>query len=169
MLGETLRASFSREVSMRILAIAVLALSGACAAAAGEQSETETYVPGFGEFMSATQVRLAKLWFAGKARNWELAEYELGEIEEGLEDATRLHPTHDNVPVATMIESILLPRLKDLSTAIAAKDGGRFDQAFDDLTAACNKCHGEAGKGFIRIQRPTAPPVSNQVFDRAKQ
>jgi hypothetical protein len=32
------------------------------------------------------------------------------------------------------------------------------------LTAACNACHTAAAHAFIKIKRPTAPPVSNQVF-----
>ncbi len=30
--------------------------------------------------MGATQIRHAKLWLVGKAKNWELANYELNEI-----------------------------------------------------------------------------------------
>src|SRR5262249_8005861 len=51
----------------------------------------EPYEPGLGEFMTATQLRHAKLWFAGKQNNWDLAAYEIDEIKEGLEDAARLH------------------------------------------------------------------------------
>jgi hypothetical protein len=68
----------------RFAAIAVLSLAIAGAAGAAEQ-----YVPGLGEFMSATQVRHAKLWFAGDAKNWELASFELDEITEG----SRMRPS----------------------------------------------------------------------------
>jgi hypothetical protein len=44
------------------------------------------YKPGLGEFMSQIQVHHAKLWFAGKNQNWELADFEIGEIEEALND-----------------------------------------------------------------------------------
>src|SRR5258708_2386494 len=33
------------------------------------------YKPGMGEFMSNIQLHHAKLWFAGKYKNWPLAEY----------------------------------------------------------------------------------------------
>ena len=42
---------------------------------------TEQYVPRLGDIMNAVQSRHMKLWFAGKALNWELAAYELGQIE----------------------------------------------------------------------------------------
>jgi hypothetical protein len=39
--------------------------------------------------MAATQLRHAKLWFAGKMNNRDLAAYEIDEIKESLEDAQR--------------------------------------------------------------------------------
>lgn len=46
---------------------------------------SETYKPGFGEFMGAIQIHHAKLWFAGTNENWKLAEFEIKEIRENLE------------------------------------------------------------------------------------
>jgi hypothetical protein len=81
---------------------------------AGAQPAKEPYEPGLGQFMTATQLRHAKLWFAGKQNNWDLAAYEIDEIKEGLEDAARLHPTFDGVPVAAMIKTIIDPRMEEL-------------------------------------------------------
>ena len=50
------------------------------------------YEPGLGELMSLNQMRHAKLWFAGQARNWELADYELDELEEGFADVVKSPP-----------------------------------------------------------------------------
>ncbi len=147
----------------RFLMISVLWL-GVGAVAAGEQPAIEPYVQGIGEFMMATQVRHAKLWFAGKARNWKLAAYEIDEIKEGLEDASRLHPTLDGLPIAEMIKANTEAPLDDLSKAVEAKKSAEFIVAFDKLTAGCNACHTEAKHAFIKIERPTRPPVSNQVF-----
>ena len=44
------------------------------------------YTPGLGEFMSGIQVHHEKLWFAGKAGNWQLADFETGEIRETIDD-----------------------------------------------------------------------------------
>jgi hypothetical protein len=136
---------------------------------AAERSASDAYVPGLGEFMSATQVRHAKLWFAGDAKNWDLARFELDEIKEGLEDAARLQPTYEGIPVADMIKADLDAPLSGLAKAIEAKDRKEFTRAFDVLTAACNACHTAAAHAFIRIKRPTAPPVSNQVFTPASK
>lgn len=157
----------NRTVTLSALCAAIgIVIVGA--ATAGEQPASEAYAPGFGEFMAATQLRHAKLWFAGEAQNWELADYELGEIREGLEDAVRLHPTHKDVPVAAMIEEQFWPAFDAVSKAVEAKDKERFVAGFDSLTVACNRCHKAASYGFIKVQRPNAPPMTNQDFSPAR-
>jgi hypothetical protein len=150
----------------RIILSAAIVVSSSMLATA--QPATAPYEPGLGEFMMATQLRHAKLWFAGKSNNWALAAYEVDEIKEGLEDAAKYHANNDGVPVAELIKTIIDPRLEHLEKAIEGKSSTQFAAAFDELTNGCNSCHAKAGKGFIRIQRPTAPPVSNQNFTPAK-
>jgi hypothetical protein len=150
----------------RIIFITIIVVSSSKLAAA--QPAKDTYQPGLGEFMMATQLRHAKLWFAGKSNNWPLAAYEVDEIKEGLEDAAKYHANNDGVPVAELIKAIIDPRLEQLEKAIEGKSSTQFAAAFDELTNGCNSCHAKAGKGFIRVQRPTAPPVSNQNFTPAK-
>ena len=105
---------------MKRVVTGIVAL-GASVVFAGAQPARESYEPGLGEFMVATQLRHAKLWFAGKRNNWDLAAYEIDEIKEGLEDAARLHPSFDGVPVAEMIKSIIDPRIAELEKAVRAK------------------------------------------------
>lgn len=148
---------------MKRVVTAIVALSASVMFAAAQPAR-ESYEPGLGEFMIATQLRHAKLWFAGKQNNWDLAAYEIDEIKEGLEDAARLHPTFDGVPVAEMIKTIIDPRIAELEKAVRAKSSAKFMVAFDKLTSGCNNCHAGANKPFIRIQRPTESPLTNQNF-----
>ncbi len=152
---------------MKRVVTAIVAFSAAVMFAAAQPAR-ESYEPGLGEFMTATQLRHAKLWFAGKQNNWDLAAYEIDEIKEGLEDAARLHPTFDGVPVAEMIKTIIDPRIEKLEKAIRAKSSAKFVVAFDELTSGCNSCHAGANKPFIRIQRPTESPFTNQNFEPEK-
>ena len=117
------------------------------------------YVPTLGDIMGAMQLRHFKLWYAGKSRNWELAAYEMGQIEDSFANAARLYK---NIPVEK-INMIERPTMA-LQSAIDAKDGKHFADAFDNLTAACNACHEAAKVGFIAIKVPTASPFSNQSF-----
>jgi hypothetical protein len=119
----------------------------------------DTFVPTLGDIMGATQLRHLKLWYAGKSKNWELAGYELSQIEESFSNAARLYR---NIPIdkINMIEQSLTA----LDGAIKAKDGARFGSAFANLTTSCNDCHQSAHVGFITILLPTASPFSNQSF-----
>lgn len=139
------------------------ALSGA----PEKQIETpdNNYVPGMGEIMGATQMRHSKLWFAGNAHNWDLASYELEEIKEGLADAAKYHPVFKkDAPVAAIIDKFMAQPLKDIESAVKAKDSKKFRKSFDTLTRACNACHHAASQEFIAIKRPGIPPFSNQEF-----
>jgi hypothetical protein len=127
------------------------------------------YAPGLGEIMSLQQMRHSKLWFAGHARNWPLADYELDELKEGFEDVAKYHAMHNDVPLAPMVEAIIGKEVADLDKAIEAKSPAKFAGAFDHLTAACNACHQAANHPFIAIRRPTSLPYTNQDFTPAKR
>lgn len=122
--------------------------------------------PGLGEIMSFTQMRHLKLWFAGAAGNWELADYEADELAEGFDDAMRFHPQHKNSPrpLTELIPEFTGGPLQALRQAIDQRDRSRFEVAYDALTAGCNGCHAAAQFSFNIIVRPTANPYSNQQF-----
>jgi hypothetical protein len=135
-----------------------------------EPSATDpVYTPGLGEIMGLTQMRHAKLWFAGQAGNWPLASYEVDELKEGLEDAVLFHPAHKDspLPIPDLIDKIMTVPVKNIGEAVTAKDSKKFTEAFDDLTAACNQCHMAANFGFNVVTRPTANPYTNQNFQPA--
>ena len=119
----------------------------------------ESYVPGLGNIMEAIQWRHIKLAYAGKSANWELARYELGQMQESLSDAARLY---QGIPI-DKVDMIEQP-VTALYDAIRSKDAPRFTRAFADLTGACNSCHAAAQVGFITIQVPTASPFTDQSF-----
>ncbi len=118
------------------------------------------YKPGLGEFMSEIQVHHAKLWFAGKEKNWDLANFEVGEIQEALNDIPKYCSDR---PEAKSIGMITTP-IYNIGNAIKEKDENKFVADFTVLTATCNDCHKETNHGFNLIKIPDVPPVSNQVF-----
>jgi hypothetical protein len=64
-----------------------------------EPTASEHYVPRLGDIMNAVQSRHMKLWFAGKALNWELAAYELRQLKAGLLEAALLY---EGIPVTNV-------------------------------------------------------------------
>jgi hypothetical protein len=138
-------------------AIATLWLAAPSAKAEDAKPATGPGVPGLGEIMSLQQMRHIKLWFAGRAGNWPLADYEIDELKEGFDDVTKL------VGPEVVKQNMGAP-MAALQKAIDAKDNAAFTTAFDQLTVGCNACHRALGHAFIAIRRPTELPYSNQTF-----
>ena len=141
------------------------ALGVACAKPrAGAPAVAEDYAPGLGEIMAATQMRHLKLWYAGQAGNWELASYELDELEEGFADAVRFHPEHKQAPrpLTELVPEFTAEPVAALRAAIAKRSQAEFVAAHDELTRGCNACHGAAEFSFNVVTRPTGNPYTNQ-------
>jgi len=139
-----------------------LAVVAATNNATGEPAQP--YTPGLVEFMIHVQSHHAKLWLAGNARNWDLADYQVDELKELLEEIAKKVPEYKGTPAGQMIEAATMPPISDIEGAIKARDSAKFAAAFDSLTAACNACHEAAKRGFIVIQRPATSPFPNQSF-----
>ena len=120
--------------------------------AAGEPPEAD-----IGEIMVLQQMRHIKLWFAGRAGNWPLADYEIDKLKEGFADVDKLIGG-DTVQQAVGVH------IDALQKAIEAKDREAFTRGFDGLSAGCNSCHRLLDHAFIAIQRPALQPYSNQSF-----
>lgn len=130
----------------------------------GRPVTPKAYVPGLEQFMNVILTEHNKLWFAGKARNWALAEYELGEIKEVMGDVQDTVPVFKNLPLADMMDAVIVKEVVALEKAIAAKNFKQFAAGYDKLNAACNACHQGTENGFIVIKRPTTPLFTNQDY-----
>jgi hypothetical protein len=139
------------------LAAVGMALAAGCTQPAG---------PELGEIMTLTQMRHAKIWFAGQAQNWPLVDYELDELQEGFDDVVKFHPTHKDapLPLSALVPKMMDSPIKDLRQAAKAGDLAAFTAAYDALTAACNSCHEATNFGFNVVQRPTQAWFGNQSF-----
>jgi hypothetical protein len=149
-------------VAIALLASRVRALSADVRSLRSELARVKETLPGLGDFMTTIQLHAGKLWFAAGARNWELAAYELGELRETMEGAKNLQVVHNGVNVPDVLDAVIRAQLAALEEAIRRKDANAFRNAYDESLSACNGCHQEAGRKFIHIVRPAAPPVTNQ-------
>lgn len=126
--------------------------------------EKTQYIPHLGWAMVQVQTYHAKLYFAGAAKNWELAAYYTHELEEALEDVEKLHPEHEGIKIAELIKAMALPQVENVEKAVEQKDAVAFSAAFEKLTTSCNQCHQAAGKSIIRIKVPQGAGLPNQDF-----
>jgi hypothetical protein len=157
-----------RRLSMRISTIVVALVAAAIVAVGRSASEpaapAKILSPGVADIMIATQVRHAKLWLAGAVRNWELAEYQIDELKEGLEDIVKYYPVYKEIPVGAMIEETVMKPIAEVEAAVKARDRARFAAAYDRLTAACNACHVSSNRPFIVMRRPSGSAFPSQLF-----
>jgi Skp family chaperone for outer membrane proteins len=121
--------------------------------------------PGLGEYMTTIQLHAGKLWFAAKALNWELAEYELDELKETMEAAKGLNAEKNGVRISNVLDSVLQTQVAALDKSLKSKSRSEFQRSYDEILSACNGCHESAGYKFIHIVPPTAPPVTNQRWE----
>jgi hypothetical protein len=141
---------------MKKTALALLAGLAIVVAPGSVTSEpAKPYEPGLVEFMMHVQTHHAKLWLAGNARNWELADYQVDELKELLEDIAKRIPVYKEVPVSKLIEATAMVPIGDVEAAIKAR--------------ACNSCHEAANRGFIIVQRPATSSFPNQSFAPRKK
>ncbi len=143
----------------RILAAAITAslfvLPGATAEDA--QPAAEPAGPSLSDIMVLQQMRHIKLWFAGRAGNWRLADYEIDALKDGFDDVTRMLG-------GDIVAQHVGAAIAAIEKSIDAKDRAAFIVAFDQLSAGCNACHHTLDHAFITIQRPALLPYSNQSF-----
>jgi hypothetical protein len=71
--------------------------------------------------------------YAGTKSNLTLAQYELGEIQEGLDDALKyyLHFQDVSAPLTELVPTMTKGSLAQVSTAIEQKNEKEFVKAFD--------------------------------------
>src|SRR5689334_4746808 len=94
----------------------------------------ETYKPGFGASMSGIQTHHAKLWFSGVNQNWPLADFEVHEIQEALEDIQKFCGDRPESKSIGMIN----PPIDSINNAIQQKNPQLFKSSFTLLTNTCN-------------------------------
>lgn len=120
----------------------------------------EQYRPGLGEIMGGIQTHHAKLWYAAINDNWKLADYEIAEIKERIQQAEEIETDRPEVKTISMI----YPSIDSVANSIKQKNLASFKNSFQLLTATCNSCHTANHFEFNVITIPTAPPVTNQDF-----
>ncbi len=110
------------------------------------------------------QPRHIKLYYAGMAKNWKLAGFELDELRAALARIGRTIPTYRKMGVDMTVASIFTERLQTVDAAIKSGDDKKFSAAYIDMTTACNECHVAMEHPFLVIKTPEAPNYPDQDF-----
>jgi cytochrome c556 len=138
----------SRRVTFAIVLAILLALGGGCSKAGAKPPPRR-----FGDAMAEVGRRFERAGRAVAASRWDLANYDLGEIEEVFANDLPYAERPEDVPIdpAPRAAAFAATNLPALLKATEARDRAAFDAAFAAAAAACNACHVEAKKAFIEV------------------
>ncbi len=116
--------------------------------------------PGLGTVMLEYANRLARLWYAGNAGNWDMAKYQHDEMLEIQEVAEITRPAR-----SAALKAFEITYLAAIDKAIAAGDRAGFVKAVAAATGGCNTCHkissGTNWKSYqyVSVQIPKTDPA----------
>src|SRR5262249_54985004 len=97
--------------------------------ARADLASTKEAIPGLGEYMTTIQLHAGKLWFAAKASNWDLAQYELDELKETMEAAKGLNAEKNGVKISNVLDSVLQTQVAELDKSIKSKSAPEFQKS----------------------------------------
>jgi hypothetical protein len=95
-----------------------------------------------------------KLYFAGKNKNWDLADFYLEELEETAENVIKSKVVDDGINVSVQIQEMLLPKIKELQQKVKQKNEKEFQTSYQAMLMNCNGCHMLTKHGFVKIREP---------------
>ena len=118
--------------------------------------------------MQDVSYHFSNLWFAGKHKNWDLANFYWSETRSHLQWAVRIIPVRKDkagaeIKLVEILEGMENGPLRQLGEAITANDETAFEKSYRSTMETCYGCHKAAEKPFLRPQIPTQPesPIIN--------
>lgn len=118
-------------------------------------------LPGLGRVMSEVGQRYWKLYYAAKADNWTLAEFQAKEISHLMEFCTITRPKY-----RTQLESFINTDLDLIKKAIKAQDWNKFEEAYQLGITNANDYHKSLNKDYIVWKLPDYPPPDLDMTPR---
>lgn len=118
--------------------------------------------PRYGAVMGEIGQRFERAGRAATAGRFELADFEVGELDELFtEDLPRAELPKEGSSAALASERDAFAKTYParLKKAAAARDLAAFRDAFRDAAGACNACHLASGHGFIEIPTEPGKPI----------
>jgi hypothetical protein len=130
----------------------------------------EDLLPSQSHMMADVGDHFTNLWFAGRAQNWPLADFYLGETKAHLRWAVRRIPIRKDkegrdVNLGNILDAFENSQLTQLKATIDGKDNAGFDKVYKESLTVCYSCHKAADKPYLRPQIPTEPASRIMNFD----
>jgi hypothetical protein len=101
------------------------------------------------------------LWFAGRAKNWPLAQFYYGDARGRLRLALRIQPVRrissGDLALQPLLDGLEKGAWAQLGEALAAKNVRQFESAYRATLVSCEGCHAAAEKPYLRLRVPRVP------------
>lgn len=115
--------------------------------------ELATTQPGLDRLMAELGPRMHRLYFAGRAQNWRLAEYFLRSVIKQLKLCGFSRPKY-----AAAIEAYVATECEQARMAARLGDLAAFETAYAAMITRANGYHDEFGKPYLHWKCPAAAP-----------
>ena len=130
----------------------------------------KTIVPDQSHVMKDVDYHFTNLWFAGKAKNWPLAEFYWKETLSHLHWAVRIIPVRkDNagkdIKLEEILQAIEMTPTMQMGDVVKEKNAGKFEPTYRAILEGCHLCHKAADKPYLQTQVPERPATSIINFD----
>jgi hypothetical protein len=110
-------------------------------------------LPGMAEIMPLVGGRIWKCYYAGKARNKVLANFQLSEAVNLMEKGAILRPKYSED-----MDKFIAGIVADVRKCIETEDWDTFERHFETMIDQANAYHEQYDKGFLRWKMPDEPP-----------
>jgi hypothetical protein len=120
-----------------------------------------TVQPGLARLMPEVGARAWKLFYAAKAGNWPMAEFQHKEIRGLMELGAFMRPKHEEA-----LNKFLEEDWKPLEAAIEKQDIAAFEKLFANAIDMANAYHELKDKPYIRWKLPDTPPPDLDLAPR---
>lgn len=123
--------------------------------------ELGALMPGMSEIMLGVGTRMWKCFYAGVARNKQLARFQLKEAVNLMEKGAFLEPRY-----ASTLDNFINEEVDWLRQIIEDEDWDRFEEVFGNVVNRANIYHHLFDRPFLRWKTPDHPPPDLEMDPR---
>jgi len=109
--------------------------------------------PGLDRLMAELGPRMHRLYFAGRAGNWRLADYFFRSVVKQLSLCAFSRPKYEE-----SINTYITTDCEPVRIAIKSGDAEAFEAAYSAMVERANAYHDEFAKPYLHWVCPTSPP-----------
>ncbi len=137
-----------------------------------EVAQLKALVPSNSHIMMDVQFHWTNLWFAGRRKNWPLAQYFFNETRGHIQWLIRKSPIiqtpapdRKDVDIAAIFDAVDTSSLAAVKTSIEKKDSVQFAATYKTMLESCYSCHKAVGRTYLKPMIPQTNVMPMLNFD----